>query len=1036
MGDGNLDPQSWTADQYQVVRRGLANGLIKDPSKASRAKSAADWYQQNKLSGSSDTGADPQPGQDTFPVKRAPVPKLPIATGNGEPISKTSQNTRSDSAGGLAAYRKTLELSEPKYGKPYSEFRDSGKASTGPDTLETFGRNTRDAATLGLGDKMSSIGARVAGAMSGNDEPVTEGRGLNAPQAADGTRYDNIRADERARTAAGGGMHPIDAITGKGPLMEGPHPIAATLGQIAGSLAAALATGGSGAPEAAISNAAKPLVKRVGGAVVRGAGEGAKFGAASGLGHTDIGSDQSAGSAAADLATNAAVGGVEGGAGGGLLGGGLESILSIPRGVGRRSWESAQDVSKNPQTGPTVGAAAKAGVEPMPWMPFSGREGDLHPGPMVQEHLDAAKAPGNLSPASELAANKAALTARDVLHDWESTGKEHTAAAEADYLGRREAQVRTGTGKLVGELDKLIEKQRFTAKPTKGAPAVADAEALPPDDVLEGAGTPSDAASGQRRIAQDKAVQAANAAAPATDAEWMYHATAASNMDDIAARGLDPKQGGKNYDFAKNRDRIFFSPEKYQDDWHGNIGDVTGGGPVVKLRTRQPTQAQEGANESVRYRREHTAVEHLEFKDPATGEWRPLAEWPRNAPALQAKDIINAGRAPARLGRTLPPKTESTAAAAQPSADLPLGKRVRLEDIRAKLGHLPRAEQDKLLIDAQNRGDLILMRMDDPTDITAATEAAKLKVAGNDRHIAYLEKPMQIPSTPAERPAPAGYDAIKARLEQQRAQADAPAAEAPPVRKQAMRAKDIINEPGDSGTRGARVDLPYSHVKRLRALRQKLEQADGLDASTFKEFAKAIDSEAESSNRPALKADLEHIRRLMVGTEDGSIPGIRAQAWPGLHKIQVEASKDIKRQGGIRETLGATKRGELGPNDVKALAQSTASTKAQVMQALDDLAKEYPEIADLAIAARGTKAYEQMVTKPSKGDSKATAIMARMIAGQVLPTTDWMVKGAAPGVLSRATRGMKNLAPPTRSSAAAGGVAGGHRRKSNQQEAR
>lgn len=67
------------------------------------------------------------------------------------------------------------------------------------------------------------------------------------------------------------------------------------------------------------------------------------------------------------------------------------------------------------------------------------------------------------------------------------------------------------------------------------------------------------------------------------------------------------------------------------------------------------------------------------------------------------------------------------------------GHRVRLSDLRRALGDVSRSELDRLLLELQEQEKLVLYRIDDPADIQPDDEAAALMVAGNVRHILYLE---------------------------------------------------------------------------------------------------------------------------------------------------------------------------------------------------------------------------------------------------------------------------------------------------------
>jgi len=66
------------------------------------------------------------------------------------------------------------------------------------------------------------------------------------------------------------------------------------------------------------------------------------------------------------------------------------------------------------------------------------------------------------------------------------------------------------------------------------------------------------------------------------------------------------------------------------------------------------------------------------------------------------------------------------------------GKRIRLADLRAKVAG-ERGTLDSLLKSMQQAGRLVLFKMDNPAEITPADESAALIIAGNPRHLVYLE---------------------------------------------------------------------------------------------------------------------------------------------------------------------------------------------------------------------------------------------------------------------------------------------------------
>lgn len=65
-------------------------------------------------------------------------------------------------------------------------------------------------------------------------------------------------------------------------------------------------------------------------------------------------------------------------------------------------------------------------------------------------------------------------------------------------------------------------------------------------------------------------------------------------------------------------------------------------------------------------------------------------------------------------------------------------ERVRLKDLRAKLP-TARDELDAALLRMQTEGKLVLYRMDNPAELTPEDEVAALYIAGNPRHLVYLE---------------------------------------------------------------------------------------------------------------------------------------------------------------------------------------------------------------------------------------------------------------------------------------------------------
>jgi hypothetical protein len=65
-------------------------------------------------------------------------------------------------------------------------------------------------------------------------------------------------------------------------------------------------------------------------------------------------------------------------------------------------------------------------------------------------------------------------------------------------------------------------------------------------------------------------------------------------------------------------------------------------------------------------------------------------------------------------------------------------RRVRLKDVRARVG-ASRDSLDRTLLSMQRSGRIVLYKLDNPAEISAEDEAAALFIAGEPRHIVYLE---------------------------------------------------------------------------------------------------------------------------------------------------------------------------------------------------------------------------------------------------------------------------------------------------------
>jgi len=103
---------------------------------------------------------------------------------------------------------------------------------------------------------------------------------------------------------------------------------------------------------------------------------------------------------------------------------------------------------------------------------------------------------------------------------------------------------------------------------------------------------------------------------------YVYHASPAANAAGIAEKGLLPSEGGKNFGWAHNKGRVFFSPEGAKFD-ESKIMDAAGADSVTRYRARATVAPVKGANESVMQRDTPVSPDRLEVQDP-DGTWRRL----------------------------------------------------------------------------------------------------------------------------------------------------------------------------------------------------------------------------------------------------------------------------------------------------------------------------------------------------------------------------------------------------------------------------
>lgn len=66
-------------------------------------------------------------------------------------------------------------------------------------------------------------------------------------------------------------------------------------------------------------------------------------------------------------------------------------------------------------------------------------------------------------------------------------------------------------------------------------------------------------------------------------------------------------------------------------------------------------------------------------------------------------------------------------------------RRVRIADLARAMPHVPLKQLHNTLVLLQSTDKIVLYRIDDPSDITPADEAAAMNIAGFPRHILYVQ---------------------------------------------------------------------------------------------------------------------------------------------------------------------------------------------------------------------------------------------------------------------------------------------------------
>lgn len=109
-----------------------------------------------------------------------------------------------------------------------------------------------------------------------------------------------------------------------------------------------------------------------------------------------------------------------------------------------------------------------------------------------------------------------------------------------------------------------------------------------------------------------------------SEPSYSYHATPKGNAKGIAEVGLRPEQGGKNFDFSKNRGRVYMSDETHAPMWKQKLEDVSGE-PALELRTPLSSKQVPGANAAVRIREDAIPPDRLQYKSPE-GQWKGVKD--------------------------------------------------------------------------------------------------------------------------------------------------------------------------------------------------------------------------------------------------------------------------------------------------------------------------------------------------------------------------------------------------------------------------
>lgn len=151
---------------------------------------------------------------------------------------------------------------------------------------------------------------------------------------------------------------------------------------------------------------------------------------------------------------------------------------------------------------------------------------------------------------------------------------------------------------------------------------------------------------------------------PGSQPRYWHHNTPSENVPSISEGGLKAAEGGKNFDLAKNKGKIYFTDEGNAANWAEKVNDATGK-PVAELRTTVGVKDVPGANESIKVRELDVPPHRIEMKSPS-GQWKALGQTEAHA----SESTNSVGPAPKEYQYELPFQTRAIRPTRLPSGEL------------------------------------------------------------------------------------------------------------------------------------------------------------------------------------------------------------------------------------------------------------------------------------------------------------------------------------------------------------------------------